>query len=400
MPVPTPAETAARRAVRARRRGLYGPPPRLTLTSPLVGRLLWAIGDWGRASEHIGQRWESVAADLVRARTAGDALVVLHANPALMAEVLTTNLPHADALRTFAREGALVLEPFDFKWSLETASVRQVAGETLTALLAQETPHLAAALDAARATLHLPPSAPVVALDGHFVAPEHPANRAALRADPGLPALVLSVDPATFFRPLPGWPTALVLAKSEGVALDSLRGIENVERYYRLGAGVLGALTRLRTGLFDEAPEPVDGPTEVQTLLQTVPGASLHALLLHLEGELTRRRGQEELLVSVPRAAYPFSRLRADLAEWGVPPAIVESRGPMGRLHGMALAEAARAVRVAGRQLVAAGATADEALARLASESGRWSAIARRRARELAPTLVSPGAPRGGDSRG
>src|SRR3977135_4451073 len=78
-----------RTGAKQRRRGLYGPPPRLTRTSPLTGRLVWHIGDWGRASEHIGARWELVAGALVpRHLDPHDHLVVLAATPALMAEVL------------------------------------------------------------------------------------------------------------------------------------------------------------------------------------------------------------------------------------------------------------------------------------------------------------------------
>src|SRR5215472_11735818 len=93
-----PVPTGSRR----RRRGLYGPPPRLTRTSPLTGRLVWHIGDWGRASEHIGARWEQVAGELARDHIGPrDHLVVLAATPSLMAEVLASGLPHADALRAW-----------------------------------------------------------------------------------------------------------------------------------------------------------------------------------------------------------------------------------------------------------------------------------------------------------
>src|ERR1051325_1087581 len=87
---------------RRRRRGLYGPPPQLPSTSPLTGRLVWHIGDWGRASEHIGARWEHVAGALAREQLGpDDYLVVLAATPSLMAEVLGSGLPHADALRAW-----------------------------------------------------------------------------------------------------------------------------------------------------------------------------------------------------------------------------------------------------------------------------------------------------------
>src|ERR1700726_2222231 len=129
----------SRTGARQRRRGLYGPPPRLTRTSPLTGRLVWHIGDWGRASEHIGARWEHVAGALARERLdPQDHLIVLANTPTLMAEVLGSGLPHADAMRAWREDATLVLEPLDFKWSLETASARQVSTETLQRLLAAE----------------------------------------------------------------------------------------------------------------------------------------------------------------------------------------------------------------------------------------------------------------------
>src|ERR1700676_4299106 len=113
----------SRTGARQRRRGLYGPPARLTRTSPLTGRLVWHIGDWGRASEHIGARWEEVAGALAKERLGPqDYLIVVAPQPTLMAEVLGSGLPHADALRAWREDGQLVLEPLDFKWSLETAS--------------------------------------------------------------------------------------------------------------------------------------------------------------------------------------------------------------------------------------------------------------------------------------
>src|SRR5438128_4315463 len=169
-----------RSGARQRRRGLYGPPPRLTRTSPLTGRLVWHIGDWGRASEHIGARWERVAGALARDRLGpDDYLVVLAATPTLMAEVLSSGLPHADALRAWRENGHVALEPLDFKWSLETASARQVSSETLARLLAAELASLLSALDDARVVLGMAPTSEFEPHDGRFVAPVHPANHAA-----------------------------------------------------------------------------------------------------------------------------------------------------------------------------------------------------------------------------
>src|SRR4051794_9238608 len=202
-PATRPDDESHRTGARQRRRGLYGPPPRLTRTSPLAGRLVWHIGDWGRASEHIGARWEHVAGAVARERLEPtDYLVILAATPALMSSVLTSGLPHADALRTWRDGDRLALEPLDFKWSLETASARQVSSETLSRLLDADLPSLTPALGDARRTVGLDPEAALEPRDGRFVAPVHPANHAALLADPDLPTLLLPVDSHAFFEPL------------------------------------------------------------------------------------------------------------------------------------------------------------------------------------------------------
>ncbi len=381
---PEPAESRAAGA-RRRRRGLYGPPPRLTPGSLLTGRLLWHIGDWGRASEHIGNRWEAVAADSMLAHVPrGSELLVLGATPDLMAEVLGSGLPHADALRGWVHEDRLALEPLDFKWSLETAQVKQVSGETLTRLLELRLPHLDAALLTLRAQLGLPPDADVDARDGRFVAPEHPANRAALHDDPELPCLLLGVDALDFFRPLPGWPAARALARVEHRDIETVRGLDLLERYYRLGAGVAGALVRLETGLFDEAPAEIDAEATIQARHERDPHLTLNRLLLDVEHRLARRKRLDERLAMLPRTVYPFGRLRAELGRLGAPRSVLESRGALGRVYGELTRELAEAMRGEGQRLCAEGATAEQALDALAAETERWAALALERTRVLA----------------
>jgi hypothetical protein len=375
---------------KVRRRGLYGPPPRLTRTSPLNGRLLWHIGDWGRASEHIGQRWEAVAGPLARQEIGDDNyLVVLAATPTLMADVLGSGLPHADALRSWPEDGQLALEPLDFKWSLETASARQVSQETLERLLEAELPTLTTALELARQELHLDADATVQPRDGRFVAPEHPANRAALRAEPSLPSLLLPVDPREFFDPLPGWPAAKVLARWEGTDLDRLRSIEAVERYYRLGAGATGALLRLHTGLFETEAPSIDAAALLEPLRREGHATTLNTLLLYLEHRLAERRTLDEKLAQLPRAAYPFGRLRADLARAGVPKTVLESRGALGRAYAEVSRDVLAAIRAAGQELVASGVTAEQALEQLAASPQRWTTVGSQRARTLASRVAA-----------
>jgi len=379
-----------RTGARQRRRGLYGPPPRLTRTSPLTGRLVWHIGDWGRASEHIGARWEHVAGQLAREQLGPhDHLIVLAAQPTLMAEVLSSGLPHADALRTWREDGQLVLEPLDFKWSLETASARQVSSETLQRLLAAELGALEAALVEARAALGLSATAVPQPRDGRFVAPVHPANRAALLADPELPTLLLPVEPHAFFEPLPGWAAARALARLESSDLDRLTGIEAIERYYRLGAGVEGGLTRLSTGLFDTEPTKIDAPAIIGSLRQAGKARTLNSLLLYLEQELANRKVLEERLQLLPRNAYAFGRLRGDLQKLGLPRAVLDSRGALGRAYTEVTRGMATAIRAEGRDLVASGLSTEEALDQLAAQAPRWASIGASQARTVAARLLA-----------
>lgn len=382
-------EASLKGGARQRRRGLYGRPPRLTRTSPLTGRLVWHIGDWGRASEHIGARWEHVAGGLARERLgADDQLVVLAATPTLMSEVLSSGLPHADALRAFREDGHLALEPLDFKWSLETASARQVSSETLARLLAAELKSLGTALLDARQALGLEPQSEVDTRDGRFVAPVHPANHAALLAEPELPTLLLPVEPHAFFQPLPGWAAARALARLEGSNLDRLTSIEAVERYYRLGAGVEGALSRLKTGIFETVPHKVDAEALIAELRHVGKARSLNELLLYLQRELESRKALDERLNQLPRTAYPFGRLRSDLQKLGMPRSVLESRGALGRAYAEVTREMLSAVRQAGREMVEGGATAHQALDRLAGQSQHWSSIGAAQARVVADRLT------------
>lgn len=384
-------EEPPRTGARQRRRGLYGPPPRLTSTSPLAGRLVWHIGDWGRASEHIGARWEHVGGELAAQQLGPlEHLVVLAATPALMTDVFGSGLPHADALRTWAEDGRLAIEPLDFKWSLETASARQVSSETLQRLLDAQIGSLDSALLAARIAVGLDPMSEAEPREGRFVAPVHPANHAALVAEPELPTLLLPVEPHAFFEPLPGWAAGRTLARLSGDDLDRLSGIEAIERYYRLGAGVDGGLSRLHTSLFDTEPQPVDAPALIAGLRQAGKARTLNALLLYLQQELANRKLLEERLVQLPRAAYPFGRLRSDLQKLGVPRTMLDSRGALGRAYTEVTREMLTAVRSAGQELVATGLSASDALDQLAAEPQRWSAIGASQARVVAARVTRP----------
>jgi hypothetical protein len=217
----------------------------------------------------------------------------------------------------------------------------------------------------------------------------HPANHAALLAEPELPTLLLPVDPHAFFEPLPGWSAARAVARLESSDLDRLSSIEAIERYYRLGAGVEGALTRLNTGLFETEPSKVDALPQIQQLRQAGKARNLNTLLLHLQHELANRKVLEERLVQLPRSAYPFGRLRGDLQKLGLPRTVLDSRGALGRAYAEVTREMASAIRGAGQELVASGVSTEAALDQLAAQAPRWSTIGANQTRVVAARLMA-----------
>jgi hypothetical protein len=219
----------------------------------------------------------------------------------------------------------------------------------------------------------------------------HPANHAALLAEPELPTLLLPVEPHAFFPPLPGWSAARALARLESTDLDRLSSIEAVERYYRLGAGVDGALSRIHTGLFETEPRKVDAAELIRDLRQAGKARSLNSLLLYLQDELARRKALEERLTLLPRSAYPFGRLRSDLQKLGVPRSVLDSRGALGRAYAEVARSMAAAIRAAGQELVDAGLSTEAALDQLAAEPQRWAAIGASGARAVAERQTSAG---------
>src|SRR5439155_16772028 len=137
----------------------------------------------------------------------------------------------------------------------------------LQALLEADLPPIREALEARLERLaaglepddgRLPPIERLTLLDGLFLAPEHAANRAFLHGrnnrrqeHPIDPRQIVFevVDGREFFSPLPGWEVGLALATHEG-ARRTLDSLEGAEHFYRLGAGVLGALTARKRSIF------------------------------------------------------------------------------------------------------------------------------------------------------
>ena len=328
---------------------------------------------------------------------------MLAAEPDLAAQVQAHGKSHADAILIGVQEDRSVLEPVDFKWTLETANPRQVGAEVLGELLLEAPPLLATRL--AEALADLPsPEAPIYH-DGIFLAPDHAENRAQLAPhgplDPDW-AVLCPIDAAEFFPPLPGWDVALALARSDGAYLGT---VEASERYYRLGAGVLGALRRMQSSVFDDALPTVDGPALLAKTRRERRLNTTGEVIAYFDRALIARSEVVDRLREIERGAYPYGRYREDLTARGLTTAGNNDRR-WSRLYGSVMKELASEIRAEGRRLRDGGAGEAAVLAELDGQRAKWLARGRtlldqRLASRPAPTSDPPPTPllRGEGSR-
>lgn len=344
------------------RGGAGRPPGRRPISprSPLEGRQLWRIGDWGGASEQIGKQWERLGARCLERLIGVERLgpdgspylpqraIVLQAEPELAAQVQANGKTHADAILVGAQGDRSILEPVDFKWTLETANPRQVGAEVLGELLTEPPSLLATRLAEALADTPCPDQPTYH--DGIFLAPDHADNRAQLAPHGPLDsewAVLCAVDADEFFPPLVGWDVALALARSDSAYLGT---VENCERYYRLGAGVLGALRRLNSSVFDEALPDVDGPSMLATLRRDRRLTTTGEVIAYFDRALSARAEVVDRLKDIERAAYPYGRFREDLTARGITTAGNQDRR-WSRVYGSIMKVLAAELRAKGREL-------------------------------------------------
>ncbi len=339
--------------------------------APLEGRRLWEVGSWGNASDHIGQHWENVGRQLLQARLASDRqlwiasgppqLLSLVENEALQARFQSLGLTNPDALLLDRVGDAIVARPVDFKWSLETASYRQISASALGELLSQAGTALTALVAEA---LGLTALDAVETRDGLFYSPDSRPNRQFLesgenrrREFPLEPKDVVfaAVDGVAFFGALRWWPQARRLAELDRSArgLDLLEG---AERYYRLGAGVGGAILKLQTSIFAGEPPDVDVAPELEATLQGHNYRSSLELLEHFRRLMEARNERLRRARELARCPYSFREMLADLGRLGVYVSLDDERSRdererWGRVHRQIVEAHRAAVNSAGCQL-------------------------------------------------
>jgi hypothetical protein len=387
--------------------GSTAPAPRRTFQrrpisprSPLEGRQLWRIGDWGGASEQIGKQWERLGAralgtllDVPRPGPDGEMYtpreaVIISDTPDLAAQVQANGKPHADALLVGTLASDIILEPVDFKWTLETADAKQVSIPVLQGLLDPPPPLLSIALESAVARVTEVDRSEPRLHDGIFLAPDTLANRAHLAPagvmDPAWAALV-PVDWSEFFPPLVGWNVGQQLARIERTNVTTL---EQAERFYRLGAGVRGGIRKLAAGIFAPEPEDFDDLAALAALQRDRTLRTAAEIVAHLDRALTGRSELVQALRSAERAAYPFGRFTADLKAMGID---TKSEDRQWRaLYGGVMKQLGARMRAAGLDLVQNGKTEQQALAALGERSAEWLTMARGLLRTAVASAQTP----------
>lgn len=371
------------------------------------------VGNWGRASEHIGKRWECVGLEGLRPYLTGQlpwplkgskptGWVELAGDDELQLTLSRVGLPSPDVIVALRQpNGSQALQSVDLKWHLEFAEYRQISSGALRDLVEKAVPGLAEKLQPIVPDGKGEPSY----VDGFFFAPDTPANREFMSSEqnrrqeyPLEPqdVLMVPVEAKDFFSVLPGWEMALLLAGLDR-AQRSLDTIEQAERYYRLGAGLQGATAQLLSSVFVSEPPPVEAEAAFAWLRKTFRARATNDLVHEVNRRMTARANLQERLRELMRSPYRLSDLARTLRKHGqpVPERIDESTEHAARCREVLRLVAVghrEAVKRAGLELVERGASDGEALTVIAQNRDRYLALAQANADRLVATVFADGA--------
>ncbi|MHB0871044.1 MAG: hypothetical protein ACYC5J_16535, partial [Chloroflexota bacterium] len=283
------------------------------------------VGNWGGASEQIGRRWEEVGLEALRSRLASvipwpengyrpREIVELAGDDSLQLALSRSGLPSPDVIMVLQDAGGgKALQALDFKWNLEFATYVQIRAEALHALLEREVAPLEALL-----SRHLPEDPRDLPIqDGLLCAPRLPVNAWFLQSEQNSrqeypievsEVLFEGVDPLYFFGHLPGWDLGTLLAQADR-STPRLRSLDGAEHYYRIGAGLQGAVAQFQVSIFQRRPPAVTATAAFDWLKVRVRPASSMGFLQLAEKLMAIRSQLTTRLRSLLRSPYRFSDL-------------------------------------------------------------------------------------------
>lgn len=385
-------------------RGSQGPPGdekaenrgvkmRGVLTSPRELRRERLAGNWGSASEHIGSRWEQIGLEALH-RFVGDGrswpadgasvrkIVPLAGDDALQLALSRAGLPNPDVLVEVVTGEGAALQALDFKWNLEFASYGQIRAEATQALMQKRVKPVVALL---AGELGVDPAA-LPAIDGLLFSPELPVNRWFLDSEQNQrqefplearEVIFEGVDPLTFFGPLPGWEMAALLARIDRLE-PRLQQLEAAEHYYRVGAGLQGAVAQLLVSVFVRKPPEVLPEAALDWFRSRVRPAGSQAFLQFAEKLMSARSQLTQRLRALTRSPYRFADLATALKARGY--ALPEGEDQLQPEERVRWGEILRKVAVehreriyrTGLKLAEAGLSDAEALSRIEGDRKRF----------------------------
>lgn len=362
-------------------------------------------GNWGGASEHIGRRWEEMGIEALRSLVAAGMLspadgasvvkiVPLAGDEALQTALSRAGLPNPDVIVGLtAKSDGLALQALDFKWNLEFASYGQIRAEATEALMLRNVPPLASLLNRELGT----DPAALPAVDGLLFSPDLPVNRWFLQSEQNQrqefpiesdEVVFERVDPATFFGELPGWEMGTMLARADR-STGRLESLEGAEHYYRLGAGLQGAVAQLEVSIFVRKPPAVPAEAAFDWLRGRVRPPTSEGFLQLAEKLMSTRSGLLGRLRNVARSPYRFANLAESLKQRGRPLPDKEEALPAkererwGELLRNVAVNHRELIYRTGMRLVEAGLTDVDALTRLEADPRRFADRARLDAEKL-----------------
>lgn len=368
------------------------------------------VGNWGGASEHIGRRWEEMGLEALQSRVNSSAswpgdgfkpqgIVELAGDNSMQLALSRSGLPSPDVIMILTNgNGKKALQALDFKWNLEFASYSQIRAEAVVALLEKGVAPLDALLS--QSLPEDPSTLPI--LDGLLSSPKLPVNEWFLHSDQNNrqeypieadEVLFEQVNPLDFFGSLPGWDLALLLAQADR-STARLQYLDGAEHYYRVGAGLQGAVAQLQVSVFVRQPPPVTAPEAFDWLKARIRPASSMGFVQLAEKLMVTRGQMLTRLRTILRSPYRFSDLVEALKarnlqlpekEEGLPP---KERERWGEILRKVAGEHKELVYRTGLRLVQAGLSDVETLTRLEADSRRFAAQARAHADKLISTAI------------
>ena len=369
------------------------------------------VGNWGGASEQIGRRWEEMGLQMLQARIHSSlpwptrgyeprTIVPLAGDEALQLALSRSGLPSPDVIIILeGKDGERLLQPLDFKWNLEFASYGQIRSEALRALLGRGVAPLDFLL--ASAIGRNPQELPI--LDGLLSSPDLPVNHWFLKSEQNLrqeypiehkEVIFERVDPLEFFGSLPGWDLSTKLAQLDR-SNARLQTLEGAEHYYRIGAGLLGAVAQLQVSIFVRHPSPVSAQVAFDWFRTRVRPSISASFLQYAEKLMAARSQLMVRLRNLTRTPYRFSDLVENLKNRGVQIADREDGLPLqererwGEVLRKVAVEHKELVYRTGLRLVQSGLSDVEALGRMESDYRRFITLAQNRADRLIDAVLA-----------